>query len=248
MQTWPSSGDAAASDGTRLALADRSGAIFLYLLKTGVLEQTLRVPSSHAAVDRMAWVGGTLYSASSASGELRRWTLPAGTSKALISKANWMSGNQNFAPVRGQVVVSRRDSLEGVSLPEGQRLWKITAPNPFFLMVSAGGTRLAYKGLGGGWTLLELPGGKVLPPLEGLAALGRDREPNFGTFSPDGERLAMGVDKQVWLWDTRNGRLLARSSDLASEPGVLAFSPDGHRLAVGVGTPTEGAITELSVP
>ena len=51
-------------------------------------------------------------------------------------------------------------------------------------------------------------------------------------FSPDGHRLATGVDDTVQLWDAATGRRMgAPITGHTSTVWGLAFSPDGRRLA-----------------
>ncbi len=52
-------------------------------------------------------------------------------------------------------------------------------------------------------------------------------------FSQNGNRLAVGnqVSDVVRLWDTRNGKLMAKFRGHERGVGALEFSPDGNTLA-----------------
>jgi WD40 repeat protein len=52
-------------------------------------------------------------------------------------------------------------------------------------------------------------------------------------FSPDGQTLAVAVDRTVQLWDMATDRLMTRLSGHEGKVKCLAFSPDGRRLASG---------------
>ncbi|MDQ2731083.1 MAG: WD40 repeat domain-containing protein [Armatimonadota bacterium] len=52
-------------------------------------------------------------------------------------------------------------------------------------------------------------------------------------FSPDGKTLVSGVDKQVFLWDTKTGARRATLIADISSGGFLAVSPDSRWLATG---------------
>ena len=57
---------------------------------------------------------------------------------------------------------------------------------------------------------------------------------NLGTFSPDGQILALGTyEGRVQLWQVSDGSLLRTLNGNDSEVKCVAFSPDGQSLAVG---------------
>jgi WD40 repeat protein len=53
------------------------------------------------------------------------------------------------------------------------------------------------------------------------------------TFSPDGQTLALAVDREVQLWDVGTGRPVACLEGHTGKVKCLAFAPDGTRLATG---------------
>jgi WD40 repeat protein len=52
-------------------------------------------------------------------------------------------------------------------------------------------------------------------------------------FSPDGQTLAVAVDREVQVWDVGTGRPVALLAGHEGKVLCLAFSPDGSRLASG---------------
>lgn len=56
---------------------------------------------------------------------------------------------------------------------------------------------------------------------------------NIMQFSPDGNKLAVGTDVGVWLYDVSDGNATALYTDKPSQVNALAFSDDGKILASG---------------
>jgi WD40 repeat protein len=53
------------------------------------------------------------------------------------------------------------------------------------------------------------------------------------TYSPDGKRLAVGLEQVIYLWDTATGKELRQFAGLQVVAGAVAFAPDGKVLAAG---------------
>jgi WD40 repeat protein len=53
------------------------------------------------------------------------------------------------------------------------------------------------------------------------------------TYSPDGKRLALGLDNVIYLWDAATGKELRQFAGLQVVAAAVAFSPDGKVLAAG---------------
>jgi WD40 repeat protein len=68
-------------------------------------------------------------------------------------------------------------------------------------------------------------------------------------FSPDGRRLAVGVDNNVQVWDLRNSGAPPLLFPMPTPGGIqtVAFSPDGSRLVASIGT-GRTAVWELRNP
>src|SRR5205085_266025 len=93
-------------------------------------------------------------------------------------------------------------------------------------LASAGGT----MGAGGGLPPPGRPGElKVWDAQTGQELLALKGSGNGVAFSPDGKRLASGIDDVgVKVWDAQTGRELLT---LKGSGNGVAFSPDGKRLA-----------------
>jgi WD40 repeat protein len=52
-------------------------------------------------------------------------------------------------------------------------------------------------------------------------------------YSPDGKRLALGLDNVIYLWDAATGKELRQFAGLQTVAAAVAFSPDGQVLAAG---------------
>src|SRR5581483_11815767 len=52
-------------------------------------------------------------------------------------------------------------------------------------------------------------------------------------LSPDGQTLAVAVDRTVRLWEVATGRLLGRLEGHTGRVKCLAYSPDSRRLVTG---------------
>jgi WD40 repeat protein len=66
-----------------------------------------------------------------------------------------------------------------------------------------------------------------------LKSGGRVEEGFSLTYSPDGKRLAVGVENVIYLWDAATGKELRQFAGLHVVAGAVAFSPDGQTLAAG---------------
>ena len=67
-------------------------------------------------------------------------------------------------------------------------------------------------------------------------------------FSPDGNLLASSGYHEVLLWNTEDGTLVRRISNLAERVYDLQFSPDGASIVVAAGTPAQiGEVKQFAV-
>lgn len=64
-----------------------------------------------------------------------------------------------------------------------------------------------------------------------LQTLGPEREVRSVDWSPDGTRLAAGLNALCEIWDTATGTQRMLASEFALSGGIVAWSPDGTRLA-----------------
>jgi WD40 repeat protein len=64
-------------------------------------------------------------------------------------------------------------------------------------------------------------------------------------FSPDGSQLASSGYHEVLIWNTADGTLLRRITNIAERVYDIDYSPDGQTLAVAAGTP--GQLGELKL-
>lgn len=64
-----------------------------------------------------------------------------------------------------------------------------------------------------------------------LRTLGPEREVRSVDWSPDGTRLAAGLDALCEVWDATTGTQRMIASEFALSGGLVAWSPDGARLA-----------------
>jgi WD40 repeat protein len=124
------------------------------------------------------------------------------------------------------------------------RLWEVardkelnSLPAPAhastILAFSADVKMLASGDVKGVVTLWDWITGEVRDPL-GTSAEGTFlNEVTALAFSPDGQTLAVAVDRTVRLWEVVTGRLLARLEGHTGKVKCLAYSPDSRRLVSG---------------
>jgi RNA polymerase sigma factor (sigma-70 family) len=82
-------------------------------------------------------------------------------------------------------------------------------------------------------------------PFGELREIKGGQEKSFVVLSPDGRRVAsatsqigdyrgeLGIETNLWVWDTATSREVHRWKELGTGMRTAAFSPDGRRLAVG---------------
>ncbi|WP_017717697.1 WD40 repeat domain-containing serine/threonine protein kinase [Kamptonema formosum] len=83
---------------------------------------------------------------------------------------------------------------------------------------------------GGGAALFNMSSGKALWEIDCPASC--------GTLSPDGTLLALGGERDIYLWDLRSGQFLRQLSGHGNSVCSVAFSPDGKILASGISDKT----------
>jgi WD40 repeat protein len=127
--------------------------------------------------------------------------------------------------------------LEGVSAWDastGLRLRDYPVPDPdwFYytdIAFSADGTRLAIAAPDGSISITDLADGELIRTIDGGS-----QSPVQGlTFSPDGTRIAFGLQKKIAQWNISTGAAERTLAGSTSNVHQLAYSPDGRMLAEG---------------
>jgi WD40 repeat protein len=138
----------------------------------------------------------------------------------------------------GHVVISEVDEgrtlvrLEDPERPAfaiGVDLVRFAPDSGSLVTVNSGRVRIWDAKLGELQTALEVPRHEAEPFSRQV------RDVRAVEFSPDGKRLAVGVDDEVDVWDLGAERVEARLRWHKAPIAALAFSPDGNTLATGGG-------------
>jgi WD40 repeat protein len=128
--------------------------------------------------------------------------------------------------------------VSGCLADDRLRVWDVASARPrkeikgpgeavWSLAVSPDGSRIAAVDWGGTMGVWEAATGQEIFSVP----LGGARKRKVLAYSPEGRWLAGSVDdRDVYLWDARTHRLVARLSGHEGEVHSVAFSPDGGRL------------------
>ncbi len=265
---------ALSSDGSLVAIADKSGTVGLWQTRDGkllnrfvasrneihslALQQTARVPES----DR-ANLGNLVLAAGDAGGTVSLWDVASQTVTAYCRGGHFQVFTLAFSP-------------DGMTLASGGRgpvkLWDWSTGRELLSLPVGGsgefisgldftpdGTRLAISSYGGNHhpnhvTIWELEYGRGIKTLRGLS--GQIAKLCFAEKAPT--VAALSHNWEVGVWNLEHSRLLrvfaAPKGDFADNCAV-ALSPDGTRLAVAVqraamllDIPTGRLVTKWDLP
>ncbi len=219
-------------DGKYLAAVHNNSNMEVWDADSGALLETLPVRGSTI---RFKPDGSQLFVLRDP-GEAQVWSMPHPKPAALIWKLDGFGGDDQ---------VAASDQLLAAS--SGQQIhlwdWLSGAPSgysfevgdsPHSLAVNPDGKSLAAEGPGGTIQLWDVKTGRPFLNLPGHPFdLWTGENKGYVddlAFSPDGSLLASaGSDRQVRLWRSRDGKMLAQFDSL--EASHLIFSPDGKLLA-----------------
>ncbi len=144
-----------------------------------------------------------------------RWIASAGEDRT-VRLWNAADGAEIFC-LRGHTAPVRRVAFS----PDGRRL-STTSGSPG----KAGG-----RPLPGEVKVWNVSNGEEVLTLHGSAELAESGWVGSSAFSPDGQQLAAGVGRHVYVWDVATGRRLLTLSGHDGPILRVAYSPDGRRLA-----------------
>jgi eukaryotic-like serine/threonine-protein kinase len=191
-----------------------------------------------------------LYTAQQGVARRRLMVLNLSTGEQLVVDSN---GGHGHYVRTGHVVFARSGTL--FAAPFDLRTLRMTAaPAPVQEgVVNDAVSGVAQAAVSSDGTLAYLPGGEVSPrrTLVLVDRQGRSQpfldEPRSyreAHFSPDGERVAIGIDgspRDLWIYEVKR-RTLSRFTFEPSESEFATWSPDGTRIAFGGLRPAQGRV------
>lgn len=168
---------------------------------------------------------------SSDDGKVRVWEVATGQlleqfsgHTGPITGLRWLADSQSILSLsQDQTVRVRRLSIQRVLPPLGSTVHDLTLLNNGAQFVTCGGTEpIAIR---------DLTNGQLIRNLEGFAG-----ESYALAARADGQRLVVGGDKQLTLWNPANPQPLQQLT-VTGKVTALAWSPDNLKLTVATDTP-----------
>jgi WD40 repeat protein len=161
-------------------------------------------------------------------GSVQAWDVNTG--KLLTTYIEQETPINSLAVSPALIAVGLVDRIALIDISTGERLSDLEAPgNHQSLAFNAAGTWLATGNSTGQISLWKYDNGQFAEPLS------LNEEPASAmSFNPNGDILAIGTLRHVYLVDTQSGREIARIPH-ASNVNAVSFSPDGMTLAAASG-------------
>jgi WD40 repeat protein len=157
--------------------------------------------------------GGAVLASGEADGSVRLWDVDTGQLRRTLRRTARPVIALAFAPDRATVAGAEYREFNV------QTLLRIPRP-PGTAAANAG-----YRGAVKQWSVATLEERATLET--------RGEEVTAVAFAPDGQMLAVAVDRAVQLRDVATGKPVARLEGHEGKVTCIAFSPDGTRLASG---------------